>query len=251
MKISLGDESNKKIVGIFPCVIEEIKNNIRELTNQNESTVAPDTEMKKIISANKKYINTMRQILPLCEQALLTMQEYHEAVIDSCPMIFVFKGVISYASNRFKELERVRKSIKGEKFFFYDGGSTIVSDWAGRDDVAEDLSYIYSNLYPDFKSLDVDIREADKRFIDASNWLAAVAKSPEYGGLSESARRSLTDLAKNGIFANHCSEIMTEVTKSLKTKEDFKISQGLIGNYNVFLKRICADCWAFQVENNL
>ena len=255
MKIRLEEKNNKMIVGVYPGVLDEIKNNVRELKNLNESVVAPSKKEQKIIPANKKYIKAIEQILPFSEKALEIMQNYHTDVTDNNAMLFIFKGVISYTNNRFNELERTRKSVNGEKFFFHDDNKRVMlAGLEGREDdkeKTEDLSYVFSNLYRDQEALLADTSEAVKKSDDALKWLTACIKSSEHEKFDIKTKQRFDDLVANGSFVYNTGDIMNKVRKSMKTEEDFKICQGLFANYNTFLKRLYTDCWAFKVDNNL
>ena len=65
MKLKLNEKDNKKMIGLFPGMLDEIKDNIRDLSGANANALAPNKNEQKVILANKKYIASMKGILQL------------------------------------------------------------------------------------------------------------------------------------------------------------------------------------------
>lgn len=83
MNFGLEEKGNKKIVGIFPGVIEEVKNNIRDISGANASVIAPNEDEQKAINANKKYIKCMKNVLGFGEEALNILQNCNCDITDA------------------------------------------------------------------------------------------------------------------------------------------------------------------------
>lgn len=260
MKTNLKDEHSRQAVALLPAVLEEIRDNIRTLKNANESTVSPNTEEKKLIAANERYIETMSQILPFGEMIIRTMQRYGTEITDRSPILSVIDGFYFYASNRMNQKERVRKHFAREKFYYRDGSGKVVMSSLSDDgdSAAMDLSYANSNLYKDMRELQAHALAATKNSDSAKEWLIALAKTPEYKKLPNEEKIKIIDLVHNAQFTNEAPNIMNALNNDLAERleksndiEEFQICQCLFAHYNKFLQRLYSDCWAAKIEYNL
>ena len=118
MKLKIKKKDNKTIVGIFPGILDEVRNNIRDVRGVNANAIAPNEDEQKVITANEKYAKSMEDILWFGEDALIILQHYRGEITDLSAMLYIIKGFSIYANNRFKELERARKKFAKEQFYY-------------------------------------------------------------------------------------------------------------------------------------
>ena len=108
MKLKLEEKDNKTIVGLFPGILDEVRNNIRDIRGVNASIIAPNEDEQKVIAANEKYAKLMEDVLWFGEDALNILQNCRGEITDASAILYVIKGFTIYVNNRFKELDRVR-----------------------------------------------------------------------------------------------------------------------------------------------
>lgn len=255
MKLKLEEKDNKTIVGIFPGILDEIRNNIRDVMGANAGTIAPNEDEQKVITANEKYAKSMEDILWFGEDALIILQHYRGEITDLSAMLYIIKGFSIYANNRFKELDRTRKRVTGEQFYYYDDdGRTVLmglnTEPKDDDEKMEDLSYTYNRFY-DQKKLNADIGRVAKNSSNAMDWVLQMIETKGYIKLPEQERERFLDLVLNAKFINKSTKMMNSLRKKSLSKEQYKICQSLFVNYNSFLERVYMECWAFKVNNNL
>lgn len=59
----LEEKENKTIVDLFSCILDEVRNNIRDIRGVNASIIAPNEDEQKVITANEKHAKSMEDIL--------------------------------------------------------------------------------------------------------------------------------------------------------------------------------------------
>lgn len=251
----LEKKENKKIVGFFPGIIDEARNNIRSVRGDNAGMIAPNKDEQKVIAANEKYAKSMEDILWFGEDALIILQHYRGEITDLSAMLYVIKGFSIYANNRFNELDRIRKRAAGEQFYYYDDdGQTILmglnTESRDDDEKMEDLSYTYNRFY-DQKSLDADIGRVTMNSSGAIDWVIEMIKTKKIDKLPKQEREKFLDLVVNVKFINKSTKMMNSLRRKSLSKEQYKICQSLFVNYNSFLERVYMECWAFKINNNL
>jgi hypothetical protein len=170
-------------------------------------------------------------------------------------MLYIIKGFSIYANNRFKELDRTRKRVTGEQFYYYDDdGRTVLmglnTGTKNNNEKIEDLSYTYNRFY-DQKKLNADIGRVAKNSSNAMDWVLQTIETKGYIKLPEQERERFFDLVLNVKFINKSTKMMNSLRKKSLSKEQYKICQSLFTNYNSFLERMYMECWAFKVNNNL
>ena len=116
MKLKLKEKDNKTLVGIFPGILDEVRNNIRDVRGVNANAIAPNENEQKVITANEKYAKSMEDILWFGEDALTILQNSRSEITDASAILYVIKGFTIYANSRFKELDRVRKKLLENNF---------------------------------------------------------------------------------------------------------------------------------------
>ena len=254
MKLKLEEKDNKTIVGLFPGILDEVRNNIRDIRGVNAGIIAPNEDEQKVIAANEKYAKLMEDVLWFGEDALNILQNCRGEITDASAILYVIKGFTIYVNNRFKELDRVRKRIAGEQFYYYDDdGQTVIiglNTEANSDDKIEDLSYTYNRLYSQ-KDLNADIRKTTANNNKATNWILQMIKEKKIEKLPDQNRDRFLDLVANADLINRSFDMMNSLRKKTLNKEQYKICQSLFINFNSFLERTYMDCWAFKVDNNL
>ena len=254
MKLKLEEKDNKTIVGLFPGILDEVRNNIRDIRGVNAGIIAPNEDEQKVIIANEKYAKLMEDVLWFGEDALAILQNSRGEITDASAILYVIKGFTIYANNRFKELDRVRKKIAGEQFYYYDDdGQTVIMGLNTKtddDDKIEDLSYTYNRLYSQ-KDLNADIGKTTANNNKATNWILQMIKEKRVEKLSDRNREKFLDLVANADLINRGFDMMNSLRKKSLNKEQYKICQCLFINFNSFLERTYMDCWAFKVDNNL
>ena len=70
MNFRLEEKDNKTLVGIFPGILDEVRNNIRDVRGFNANAIAPNEDEQKVITANEKYAKSMEDILWFGEKLL-------------------------------------------------------------------------------------------------------------------------------------------------------------------------------------
>ena len=255
MKLKLEEKDNKTLVGIFPGILDEVRNNIRDVRGANANAIAPNKDEQKVITANEKYARSMEDILWFGEDALIILQHYRGEITDLSAMLYIIKGFSIYANNRFKELDRTRKRVAGEQFYYYDDdGRTVLmglnTEPKDDDEKMEDLSYTYNRFYGQ-KSLDADVGRATMNSSSAIDWVIEMIKTKRIDKLPKQEREKFLDLVVNVKFINKSTKMMNSLRKKSLSKEQYKICQSLFVNYNSFLERVYMECWAFKVNNNL
>ncbi len=254
MKLKLEEKNNKIIVGLFPGVLDEVRNNIRDIRGENASIIAPNEDEQKVIAANEKYAKLVEDVLWFGEDALNILQNCRSEITDASAILYVIKGFTIYVNNRFNELDRVRKEIAGEQFYYYndDGQAAIIglNTKTDNDDEIEDLSYTYNSLYS-HKDLNADIAKTTVNNNKATNWILQMLKEERTKKLSEQNRDRFLDLVANADLINRSFDMINPLLKTSLDKEQYKICQSLFMNFNSFIERAYMDCWAFRVNNNL
>lgn len=254
MKLRLEEKDNKTIVGLFPGILDEVRNNIRDIRGINANIIAPNEDEQKVIAANEKYVKLMEDVLWFGEDALTILQNCRSEITDTSAILYVIKGFTIYINNRFKELDRVRKGIAREQFYYYDDdGQTVIMGLkteANNDDKIEDLSYTYNKLYSQ-KDLNADIRKTTANNNKATNWILRMIKEKRIEKLPDRSREKFLDLVANADLINRGFDMMNSLLKTSLDKEQYKICQSLFINFNSFLERTYMDCWVFKVDNNL
>ena len=253
MSFKLEEKENKTITGLFPGIIEEVKNNIINVSGANADMIAPNEDEQKVILANKKYIKAMADILWFGEEVLSILQNCKGDITDASAIIFLVKGFSIYANNRCNELERSRKTITGEQFYYHDNnGQMILKGLNNKDtgETIEDLSYNYNKLYSR-RHLRQDTNEAISYNDKATDWILKAMKDKRIDALPSRERDKFFDLVLNARLINNSPNTINSLLKLSPNEEEFKICQSLLMNYNSFVKRAYMECWAFKVNNNL
>ena len=254
MKLKLEEKENKTIVGIFPGILDEVRHNIRDVMGENANVIAPNEDERKIIVANEKYAKTMSDILWFGEDALTILQNYKNEITDASAILYVIKGFAIYVSNRLKELDRIKKRIAGEQFYYYDDdGRTVLmglnTEAKDDDEKIEDLSYMYNRLYSQ-KDLAKDTKKAVSCYDEIVEWVSEMMKANKKD-LPKREQDNYFNIVLNARFINDANSTINSLLKLSPNQEEFKICQSLFINYNSFVERVYMECWAFKVNNNL
>ena len=96
MKLKLEEKDNKTLVGIFPGILDEVRNNIRDVRGANANAIAPNEDEQKVITANENYAKSMEDILWFGEDALIILQHYRSEITDLSAMLYIIKGFSIY-----------------------------------------------------------------------------------------------------------------------------------------------------------
>lgn len=253
MQLKLEEKENKKIVGFFPGILDEVRHNIRDLRGENANIVAPNEDEQKIIVANEEYAKRMEDILWLGEDALNILQNYKGTITDISSILYILKGFTIYALNRYNELDRAKKEVSGEQFYYRDDEKKVsirMNTEIKDDDKVEDLSYTYNKRYSR-EALLAEIGRVATNSQKAMNWVVQMINSKRVDALPKRENEKFRNLAMSADLINRSYKMMNTLLETIEDKEQYKICQNLFINYNSFLERVYMECWAFKVNNNL